>query len=131
MRRAPEWNFDVTSNYEYPLANGDVLAFNANYRWKDDYYIIANTVTHHAVNPGLVESHGILDLSIAYEAENWKASVFGKNVTNTNYFQHVLDVGTTYGGTPTDPTPVALPGLWTYGTIGAPATWGVELQLKF
>ena len=60
-----------------------------------------------------------------------KISVFGKNITNTDYFQHVLDVGTSFGATPTDSTPVAQPGLWTFGTINAPATYGVELQLKF
>ncbi len=130
LRRAPKLTADLNANYRFPVGNGHV-AFSADYNWKDDYYIIANTVTYANPNPGFIKSHGVLNASIDYELERMKISVFGKNITNTDYFQHVLDVGTSFGATPTDSTPVAQPGLWTFGTINAPATYGVELQLKF
>jgi len=82
-------------------------------------------------HPGLVDSFGLLNGSITYEAENWEVSLWGKNLTGTDYFQHSLDVGTSYGALPNDPTPVPLAGLWTYGTIAAPTTYGIDVQLKF
>lgn len=131
LRRAPRWSFDVNANYEYEIGSERSLVANIDYRWKDDYYIIANTVTFAEPNPGLVESFGLLDASLSYQARNYQLSIFGKNLTGEDYFQHVLDVGTNFGATPTDATPVPIAGLWTYGTIGAPTIYGVELQLKF
>lgn len=131
LRRAPNWTVDLTARYEYELKNDHRVVFNASYRWKDDYYIVGNTFAAQSPNPGLVESFGLFDASVAYITDAWKISVFGKNLGGTNYFNHVLDVGTGYGGTPTDSTPIPIAGLWTYGSIAAPATWGVELQFDF
>jgi len=131
LRRAPDWTLDARIDYEHYLQNGDTLAFNLNAQLKDDYYIVANTVAFADTHPGLVDSFGLLNGSITYEAENWEVSLWGKNLTGTDYFQHSLDVGTSYGALPNDPTPVPLAGLWTYGTIAAPTTYGIDVQLKF
>lgn len=131
LRRAPEFSFDIGANYEVPVGNDAFVILNGLYSWKDDYYIVANTITHHARNPGFVESHGKLDLAVTYERDNWKISAFGKNVTGVDRFTHVLDVATGLGGVPGDTTPIPTGGLWTYGTIAPPATWGVELGISF
>ncbi|RME66867.1 MAG: hypothetical protein D6782_03585 [Alphaproteobacteria bacterium] len=132
LRRAPDWTVTLNGAYEYELPNGDFLVFTANYAWKDDYFIIANTVTFADPNPGLVKSYGLLDASINYDAGKWRLSVFGKNLTKSNVFQHVLDVGTNFNAvSAADPTPVPIPGLWTFGTINAPTLWGVELGINF
>lgn len=132
LRRAPKWTIGANGLYEHELGNGHFLVFSANYTWRDDYYITANTITTQNPNAGLNKSHGILDASINYEAEHWRLSVFGKNLTNEDYFLHVLDVGTNYVATsPTNATPVPVAGLWTFGTINPPRTWGVELEFKF
>lgn len=126
LRRAPKWTMAINALYEHALDNGDFLVFTANYAWKDDYFIIANTVQPGTdPNPGLVKSYGLLDASINYESDKWRVSLFGKNLTNEDYFMHVLDVGTNYGaGGP-------ISGLWTFGTINPPRTWGLELGLNF
>ncbi len=132
LRRAPEWTISLNGTYEYELDNGHFLVFTANYAWKDDYFVIANTVSPANPNPGKVESYGLLDASINYDAGKWRLSLFGKNLTGADYFQHVLDVGTNFNAAgPNDPTPVPIPGLFTFGTINAPTTWGVEVGINF
>ena len=74
----------------------------------------------------------MLDASINYETENWRLSVFGKNMTDESYFVHVLDVAAGYSATSaTNPDPVYVPGLWTFGTINRPRYFGAEVQYKF
>jgi iron complex outermembrane recepter protein len=131
LRRSPKWSFGLTGNYVHEFDSGHKLSLNAGYNYRSSYYIIANTVTFGPENPGLVRGYGLLDLSISYDTDRFRVSVFGKNVTDENYFMHVLDVGTGFGATPGNSAPVALPGLWTFGSINPPATFGVELQVKF
>ena len=130
LRRAPDLTASLNLQYEQPLANNSFLVWGLNYSYKDDYYITANTVSANPDNPGLVEAYGLLDASVSYERNDWSVSLWGKNLTDEAYFLHVLDVGTNYsagvGG-----TPVPVPGLWTFGTISAPRTYGVEFRFKF
>ncbi|MEO1079491.1 MAG: TonB-dependent receptor [Pseudomonadota bacterium] len=134
LRRAPEFTAALNAVYEYPLANGDFLVFTGNYAWKDDYFVNANSITTHNEiwdRPvGRNDAFGLLDLSINYESDNWRASVFGKNVTGEDYFLHVLDVGYNFNGGPGG-EPLPLSGLWTYGTINPPPIYGIELQYSF
>lgn len=134
LRRAPEYTAALNAVYEYALANGDFLVFTANYAWKDDYYVNANSVTTHneiwGRPVGRNDAFGLLDLSINYENENWRASIFGKNITGEDYFLHVLDVGYNFDGGPAG-QPIPLPGLWTYGTINSPPIYGFEVQYSF
>ena len=73
---------------------------------------------------------GLLDASVTYETENWSVSLWGKNLTDEDYFLHVLDVGTNYN-VGANNSPVVVPGLWTFGTINPPRTYGVEFRFKF
>ena len=136
LRRTPDWTLQADVNYEYLLGNGDALIFAADYSLKDDYYIVANTLNTHTNlpggrNPGLVDSFGLLNGSVSYKAENFKISVFGRNLTGTDYFQHVLDVGTTFGVQPGSTDPIPTFALWSFGTINAPTTYGAEVTIEF
>lgn len=131
MRRAPKWSVDASAVYKTELSNGDKLTFDGAIRFKSKYFIGANTLSPNPENPLLVKQQALVDASMTYETGPFRFSFFGKNLTNQNYFTHVLDVGTGYGGTPTNSSPVPIPGLWTYGTIAAPRTFGVEAQFKF
>ncbi len=131
LRRAPDLTAAFNVQYEQGLANGNQLVYGLNYSYKDDYYIIANTVqTAAAQDSGLVKAYGLLDASVSYEADSWSLSLWGKNLTDEDYFVHVLDVGTNYnagaGG-----APVPISGLWTFGTMSPPRTYGVEFRYKF
>lgn len=136
LRRSPDWTVQADVNYEHELNNGDALIFAADYSLKDDYYIVANTINTHTAmpggrNPGLIDSFGLLNGSVSYKAENFKISVFGRNLTGTDYFQHILDVGTTFGVNPGSTEPVPTSALWSFGTINAPTTYGAELTIEF
>lgn len=131
LRRAPEFTAAANAVYEQPLQNGNYLVYSVNYSYKDDYYIIANTVQRpEAQDSGKVDAFGLLDASITYDARTWSVSLWGKNLTDEDYFLHVLDVGTNYASGPNN-SPVVVPGLWTFGTINPPRTYGIELQYKF
>ncbi|WFL77778.1 TonB-dependent receptor [Altererythrobacter arenosus] len=136
LRRSPDWTVQADVNYEYVLGNGDSLVFAADYALKDDYYIVANTINTHTAlpggsNPGLIDSFGLLNGSVSYKAENFKVSIFGRNLTGADYFQHVLDVGTTFGVLPGSTEPIPTFALWSFGTINAPTTYGAEVTIEF
>ena len=118
------------------------------YTWKDDYYISASTsITKpnygegiaatscggcESYNPSKVDAFGLLDASINYETENWTISIFGKNLTDENYFMSFLDVGGNVVATsPTDTTAVYADGLWSFGTLNRPRYFGAEVRYKF
>ena len=130
LQRAPKYSADINGRYAMRMGEGSVV-FNADYNWRDKYYLVENSVQPAGPTPAIQKSYGLLNASVGYETAKWSVTAYGKNLTNARYFQQVLDIGTTYGGTPTNSTPVAIPGLWTYGTIAAPVTWGVEGMLKF
>ena len=138
LRRSPNFTAGLNLQYEQSLANGAAIEYGANYSYKDKYYINGNTLSPYDVNPqggfngnpGLVKAFGDLDLSIGYDATKWKVSAWAKNVTNERHFLHVLDVGTSYGEGPNN-TPVPTAGLWTFGTLNAPRTYGVSATMKF
>ncbi len=132
LRRAPDLTAALSLKYEQPLANDAKLVYGLNYSYKDDYYIVANTLSANPDKPGLVEAYGLIDGSISYETDKWRLSLWGKNLADEDYFLHVLDVGTNYASVagPSQQA-VALPGLWTFGTISPPRTYGIEFQFKF
>jgi iron complex outermembrane receptor protein len=137
LRRAPEWTVQADLNYEYVLPNDHSLILATDYSLKSDYYVVANTINTHTAlngagaNPGLVDGFGLLNASLTYKAENFKISVFGRNLTGSDYFQHVLDVGTTFGVNAGSTTPVPTGALWSFGTINSPPTYGIELGVNF
>lgn len=54
------------------------------------------------------------------------------NLTGDDYYPHVLDVSADeFATSASDPTPVFVPGLWTFGTINAFRRWGLEFDYKF
>lgn len=131
LRRAPEVTMQFGATYEMALGNG-YLVLNSTYNWRDDYWVIGNSSNTQPGNPGFNPSYGILDASVSYETDNWRVSLYGKNLADEHYWLHVLDVGASYAATSaTDPSPVYIPGLWTFGTLSPPRTFGLEVDFKF
>lgn len=135
LRRAPEMTLALGALYEHSLGNGDFVVTSLNYRWKDDYCVAGNNKgieSHYGSNPACNESFGILDASLSYESDNWRISLFGKNLTDEDYILHFLDVASTVSATSaTNSAPVWAPGLWSFGTVNRPRHFGVELEFKF
>ena len=140
LRRAPDMTMGLGLLWEHELANGAFLVANMAYTWKDDYYISASTsITKpnfgggdESFNPSKVDAFGLLDASINYETESWTVSIFGKNLTDENYFMSFLDVGgNVVAAGPGDTTAVYAPGLWSFGTLNRPRYFGAEVRYKF
>ena len=127
-RRAPKLTYSITSDISFPVGEGK-LSWRASYNWRDDYEA---TITNY---PGSkVNSFGILDSSISYELGNWKASIYGRNLTNEDAFTHVYMVN------PLRPRPNALfpnvtdpaPGtFWRFGQVRPPREVGIEVVYSF
>ncbi|MGA0099685.1 MAG: TonB-dependent receptor [Steroidobacteraceae bacterium] len=131
LRRAPDLTMQFGATYEKALGNG-YLVLNATYNWRDDYWVIGNSSNTQPGNPGFNPSYGILDAAVSYETDQWRVSLYGKNLADEHYWLHVLDVGASYAATSaSDPTPVYFPGLWTFGTLSPPRTFGLEVDFKF
>ena len=136
LRRAPKMTLSLGALYEHALANGEYLVTSFNYRWKDDYCIVANNKyneeNYSGNNPACNDAFGILDASISYESENWRLSFYGKNLTDEIYNLYFLDVAGRYtAASPTDSSPVYTAPLWSQGTVNRPKHFGIELQFKF
>ena len=138
LRRAPRFTGGVNLQYEQPVTSSANIVYGANYSYKSDYYVVANTLSAYNVNPqggfnsnpGHIGSFGDLDLNVSYDMEKFKFTLWGKNLTDERHFVHVLDVGSNYNaGAGGQPVPV--PGLWTFGTLNAPRTYGVSATMKF
>ncbi len=132
LRRAPENTLALDGLYEMQLGNDSFLIFNLNYMWRDDYWVTARSNNSQPGQPGLNKSYGLLDASVSWEMNNFRVSLFGKNLTEEDYFLHVLDVGANVvAAGANDDTPVYVPGLWTFGTINNDALWGLEVDYRF
>jgi iron complex outermembrane receptor protein len=144
LRRAPDMTAGLGLLFERQMAEGHWFVATVNYTWKDDYYISASadggdkTIpaalggAGYVDNPSQVDSFGLLDASINWEAEHFTVSLFGKNLTDETYLMSFLDVGgNVVAASATDTTPVYAPGSWSFGTPNRPRYFGVEVQLKF
>lgn len=112
LRRAPKFSFSVNSVMEADIGPGQA-SLRVNYGWKDDYETVLTN------NPfGTIESYGILDASLNYDWNNYSISVFGRNLTDENYYTHAFAV----------PLSEAL---WNFGVPREPRVWGVELTASW
>jgi iron complex outermembrane receptor protein len=108
----PELTYSLGATYETAMSNGGAVITRVAYFWKDDY------MTDVYNKPWLMqESFGLVDASIAYvnPAGNMRVSLYGKNLTDEEYFDYAADVG----------------GLDSAQWGGTPATWGVRVTYEY
>ncbi|MDA0339180.1 MAG: TonB-dependent receptor [Proteobacteria bacterium] len=108
-RNAPEWVFGIGGSYVFRLGNNGEIEFYAKYDW-------VGKVEGNLVNlpTGRVGSRENLQASISYSYDNYKFTVFGRNLTNDRIESFTL-----------------IAPLFASGTINAGASWGVELTADF
>jgi len=100
FQKVAELSYSLAASYEFDAMGGSILGRVA-YSWRDDY------MTDLYNKPWLQqESFGLLDASLTFNTANEKIrlSVYGKNLTDEEYFDYAADVGTLdsarWGGTP-------------------------------
>ncbi|MBB3033860.1 TonB-dependent receptor [Alteriqipengyuania lutimaris] len=76
---SPETQFSIFGAYALPLANGDNLRFNASYSWQGD----VETRTAGRGNGLMLDSFGVANAAISYEADSFIATLFADNLFDT------------------------------------------------
>jgi len=101
FQKTPELTYNIMGTYELGLGNGSSVISRLAYSWRDDY--MTDLYNKHWLQQ---EAFGLLDASVTWvSAEgNWAVSVFGKNLSDEEYFDYAADVGALdsarWGGTP-------------------------------
>lgn len=111
VKRAPKYQGSLGATYSLPVSFGAVN-FNSNWTYTDKFYndILDSEASAH-------EAVGLLNASaeLVGPEKKWRASVYGRNLTNKYYQASGLGVAR----------------LWSFSTYGAPRTYGLELDYKF
>ncbi len=81
LKNAPEFKGLIGFNYDIPVGNGDVF-FGGDAAWEDDTFgLVANV-------PGTKQEPGLrVDARIGYRTDRWRVTVWGKNLTDREYFR--------------------------------------------
>ena len=112
FQKVAELSYNVAGTYTMNMAQGGSLMTRAAYSWRDDY------MTDLYNKPWLQQkSFGLLDASLTYTSPNQsvRVSVYGKNLTDEEYFDYAADVGT----------------LDSARWGGAPRTYGVRVSYQY
>ena len=74
-----------------------------------------------------IEAFGLLDSSLTYERDEWRVSVFGRNLTDDDSFSHDYVIA------PNRPQPgVQNQGsFWKFATVRSPREFGLEVTYSF
>lgn len=112
----PEWNWAITPTFQTEIGPGRLVA-TATYKDQDEYIIGVNSLDFGNIYE---DGYSRFDARIAYE---WTLanddllviSAFGKNLTDEEYREHILDLAQPNSG---------------FQGWGAPRTWAVEVQYR-
>ncbi|MGC6476071.1 MAG: TonB-dependent receptor [Parvibaculales bacterium] len=98
--RVPEFTYNIGVEYELPVKTG-LVTFRGDYSYKDDYFTDLNN------DPEIMQDgFGLVDLSVSYDNEEkgYRVSLYGRNVTDEDYFEFAANVGNidtvVWGGAP-------------------------------
>jgi len=112
FQKVAELSYSVAGMYDFELAGGASMLARVAYSWRDDY------MTDLYNKPWLQqESFGLLDASLTYTSpsEKVRVSVYGKNLSDEEYFDYAADVGA----------------LDSARWGGAPRTYGVRVSYQY
>ena len=90
FQKVAELSYSLAAAYSFDLAGGSSLLTRMAYSWRDDY------MTDLYNKPWLQqEAFGLLDASVTYTSsdEKIRVSVYGKNLSDEEYFDYAADVG--------------------------------------
>ena len=109
FRRAPEWTGTLDATYEWEMLGGRSWVRGA-YHFLDEHEVNVTNA------PELRnDAQHLVDASVNYEINNWRFSLFGRNLTDEDGYTHGYDVA----------------GLWSYAAVRPPRTYGFEVVFGF
>lgn len=108
----PKWAVNGSANYEFPLSDRVNMFVQADYNYKGSSYSGLGEVSLFRL-----DSYSTVDLrtGISSEDGSWRASIWGRNITNSYYWNNVVS--------PTSDTVLRYPGM--------PVTYGVSLSFRY
>jgi iron complex outermembrane receptor protein len=109
FRRSPDINGTLDATYEWPIGGGNAWV-RGSYHFLGEHFVDVSNAPELAND----DQH-LIDLSINYEVNGYKFSVYGRNLTDEDGYAHGFDVS----------------GLWAYAIPRAPRTWGLEFSYQF
>lgn len=109
LSRSPESQFTLYADGQWDVWGG-ILSARADYQWTDDFYFDPSNAPE-----VLVSSYGLISAFASWEsADGLKFSVYGKNLGDTEYQQHIIknaNIG--------------------FSVFGAPRSFGVSVSKAF
>lgn len=100
--RSPDFQSSLVGEWRIPLGGHGDVRLRGEYAYQSDqYFDAANTSTAGAYQPG----YGLVNARLTWEPPggNWDISIYGKNLTDEEYFRNVALSGPTGLGAPGDP----------------------------
>lgn len=81
FERVPKYEYTLVGSYRWPINSlgGDLIA-RAQYTYRDDFFTEITNLPDRAI-----EGNGIFDASLDYEGENWRVSLWGRNLNEETY----------------------------------------------
>lgn len=88
MPNSPDFQYSVGAEYAVTLAAGGELAIRLDYAGIDDFF--SNAARNQLF---VLDGYETLDVNMSYwaKSKSWKASVYGKNITDEEYFTQALN----------------------------------------
>ncbi len=115
--RAPDFAAYISANYEFRLASGATMPLNITYSHKGDYNfdLIPGDATNR-IDEYESDAYELLNARLGFTSadENWSVALWGKNLTDEEYFDEVVAFATAVRA-----------------TVGAPRTYGVDFTWNF
>ncbi len=83
----PDYQYNIGAEYAAPMTAGGELTFRLDFAGVDDFF--SNAARNQLF---ILDGYETLDVNVSYRAasEKWSAGVFGKNVTDEDYFTQAL-----------------------------------------
>jgi outer membrane receptor protein involved in Fe transport len=108
---APKWEFNGDAEYTFPMTNNWNAFVGASGRYRTASYAAFGNAPLF-----LIDAYGILDLrtGIVTQDEKWRAEIWGRNVTNTYYWNNVSHLVDTVAR-----------------NAGMPATFGIKVSYRY
>jgi iron complex outermembrane recepter protein len=114
LRRVPDYTGDVDATYTMQIGPGTATAYSA-YRYTDEYWVEVSNDPR-----GLVDSRGVIDVTLSYEWE-WSA---GRLVKIPAYGRDIIDEQD-YNSL------ISIPGFLAFSAVGGGEQYGVMISGNF
>ncbi len=113
LPRAPDFTANVAAEYSIPVGSAGNLVLRGEYYHRDKLFI-----TQFEDDRASVEAIDLLNARISFESADgqWHAAIYGKNLTDKDYAQHIITIQALLGQ-------VAL--------FAPPRTYGIQFGYKF